>query len=127
MLMYRFKITLFTLLAVIVLLSLPLFAAEKVQPPQPENSGTGPEYNLLGENKGANLSRVFLATPADSAHDYDVLKYTLDVKLVPSVASNKFRGHTTIKAKSQILGLSTLVLGFIGMTVDSCEVNTTST
>src|SRR5574341_30445 len=125
MVMYRFRITLISLPAVIALLNITLLAAEKVQPPQPENSGMAPEYNLLGENKSANLGH-FLITPADSAHDYDVLKYTLDVKLVPSVPSNMFRGHTTIMAQSQVLGLSTLVLDFIGMTVDSCEVNAIS-
>ncbi len=67
------------------------------------------------------------ALPADSSHGYDVTRYILDVQLVPWAVSNKFLGHVTVRAKSEITNLTSLVLDFIGMTVDSCKVNSTST
>ena len=95
--------------------------------PETEVSGPSPESNFFEYEKSANAYRVFIASPADSAHDYDVLKYTLDVRLVPSVISNRFRGHVTINATSQISGLTTLILDLIGMSVDSCKANSAIT
>ncbi len=111
----------------VIWLTLPLLASDNPQPPESEILGTPDEITIFGENKSTNLNRVGLAAPADSSHDYDVLKYTLDITLVPSVPSNKFRGHVTILAASQTSGLDTLVLDFIGMTVDSCEVDSFTT
>ena len=109
----------------ILLISSFSFAAGP-QPPEADVTDLAPEYSFPEEAKTANLGRLYQAAPADSAHDYDVTKYILDVKLVPTSPTNKLRGHTTIQAKSQISGLSTLVLDFIGMTVDSCKVNSSS-
>jgi len=93
------------------------------------NSVNGdPESNLVEEWKSLHFGKSFPpALPADSSHDYDVTKYILDVRLVPTDPTNRLRGHTTIFAKSEIAGLTDLVLDFVGMTVDSCKVNSAST
>jgi len=87
-----------------------------------------PEANLIEEWKASHFGKFPpQALPADSSHDYDVTKYVLDVRLVPAVISNKFRGHVTIYAKSEISLLADVVLDFVGMTVDSCKVNSAIT
>ncbi len=87
-----------------------------------------PDDNQVESGKSFHLGKFPPpALPADSSHDYDVIRYVLDVKLEPESLTNKFRGHETIYAKSQIIGLSSLVLDFVGMTVDSCKVNSSTT
>lgn len=88
----------------------------------------GPDDNQVESGKAYWLGKLPpSALPADSSHDYDVIRYVLDVRLEPESLTNKFRGHETIYAKSQIASLSSLVLDFVGMTVDSCKVNSSST
>jgi len=87
-----------------------------------------PDFNLVEEWKSFHHGKFPpQALPADSSHDYDVIKYILDVDIVPSVPANKFRGHVTVFGKSEFDSLSDLVLDFVGMTVDSCKVNSAAT
>src|SRR5574341_1141078 len=113
------------LFKILLILLLPSVIWAYVPPPDQEEevSGFAPEDNMMESAKNSSLSRLPSALPADSAHDFDVTKYVIDVKLVPASVSNKFRGHVTLYAKSQIGGLNTLVLNFVGMVVDSCRAN----
>lgn len=117
-----------SLLLVICLLVLCASAYAHVPQTQLDPPAGDPELNLVEEGKSLHLGKLPpQALPADSSHDYDVIRYILDVRLVPAVASNKFRGHVTIFAKSEISLLADLVLDFVGMTVDSCKVNSSTT
>ena len=116
-------------LTVLIILIFPSILLTQAPPPDPEEeeSGLAPEFNWSENAKSANLSRFLSVLPADSAHDFDVTRYIIDVKLVPSSLNNKFRGHVTLYAKSRIAGLNTLILNFVGMVVDSCKANSHST
>ncbi|OGC76047.1 MAG: hypothetical protein A2Z27_05660 [candidate division Zixibacteria bacterium RBG_16_50_21] len=111
-----------------LVLVLPVFSlAYTPSKPEPEVSGGAPEFNQFEESKSASLGYFSQAQVADSAHDYDVTKYIIDLKLVPASPASKVTGRTTIQAKSQIDNLITVVLDFVGMTIDSCKVNSVST
>jgi len=112
----------------ICLLVLTVTAFAYVPKSQAGSPAGDPESNLVEEGKSLHFGKSFPpALPADSSHDYDVTKYILDVRLVPTDLTNRFRGHVTIHAKSEISLLASLVLDFVGMTVDSCKVNFSST
>jgi len=114
---------------VLAFLLFPAFLQAEIPPPNPveKESLFPPEYNNLESAKAANSSRLSALVPADSVHDFDVTKYIIEVKLTPSSLTNKFQGHVTVQAKSQITGLNTLSLNFIGMVVDSCRIDSTRT
>lgn len=92
------------------------------QPPAEVAKELGPNYELLHQGKSAGLG---FGSPELSAgfHDYDVVKYTLEVKLAPADLMNKLQGQATIEAKSAVSGLSILSLDLLGLVVDSCKVN----
>jgi len=92
------------------------------QPPAEVVAELGTNYRLLHP---VNLTgKDFTpATVADLAHDYDVIKYKLELSLAPSELINKLKGHATIQAKSGTVNLTVLSLDLVGLTVDSCKVN----
>jgi aminopeptidase N len=80
----------------------------------------------MEEAKYTNRQWITLFVPTDSVHQFDVIKYKIEVELLPASPDNKIKGHTTIQAKSLVNGFNLLALDFIGMVVDSCKVNTQS-
>ncbi len=113
------------LLVLVLLLSFPVFSFGHVPPQEPDGEVTGlPQpYAIPEEGKSANLFYHYYALPADSAHDFDVTKYIINLKVNPASLTSKLIGQTTIQAKSQISNLGGILLDFIGLTVDSCKVN----
>ncbi|MCI0531658.1 MAG: M1 family metallopeptidase [candidate division Zixibacteria bacterium] len=91
-------------------------------------AGVQPEFSPRWPipEKSGYWEYAYTLSPTDSSHTFDVLKYILNIKLVPTHPTNKFRGQATIYAKSEIDGLTAVGLSFLGMTVDSCKVNSTS-
>jgi len=97
--------------------------AERVpqQPPPEVVAELGLNYQIPDSffpSKDFQAGRV-----ADLAHDYDVIKYILEIRLSPSELINKLKGHATIQAKSGVSSLNTLSLDLAGLVVDSCKVN----
>ncbi len=109
-------------MAIIFLLTASSPAGDSPEQPPPEViKELGPNYQLLHQ---VELSKNFpSAMVADVGHDYNVIKYTLDIQLCPAEAFNKLKGHVTLQVESELLNLSNLSLDLIGFTVDSCRVN----
>ena len=82
----------------------------------------GPGYRLL-HPVTLSAKQSFHPTTTDLAHEFDVLKYILNIKICPNELINKIKGQATLRVKSTNSGLSTLSLDLVGLTVDSCKVD----
>jgi aminopeptidase N len=101
----------------------PLVSAENSRsaPPREVVEELGSDYQLLHPVVLTGKEGIRPST-ADIAHEFDVLKYVLNIKISPSEVMNKIKGQATLQVKSNNSSLSTLSLDLVGLTVDSCKV-----
>src|SRR5574341_144289 len=119
--MPKSRLMLFTSLAALWLANAVGAERNPEQPPPEVVQELGPNYQ---HPEVVSLSKDYVPPRvADLTHDYDVIKYILEIRLCPNEIIYKLKGHATLQVKSTLYNLSTLSLDLAGLVVDSCKVN----